>query len=148
MKRGGGGPSSRCPVGLCPLQGHPPPPPPPMLPHRILSCLCSSASSYFFSSFPSVLPLLVSSLLHLLFDSSSSPKYDGTWRGGWPFPPSLSGALLLCGCVITPSFLPPAWCQEWGLRSEPKCLQSAELQTSLQRISLHYSTLIFVIAFF
>lgn len=32
---------------------------------------------------------------------------------------------------ILPS-LPSAWCQVWGLRSVPKCLQSTELQTSLQ----------------
>lgn len=61
--------------------------------------------------------------------------------------------------LVIPSFLlslslpsPPsfsAWCQVWGLRSVPKCLQSTELQTSLQHFfQLDCCDLIFLITFF
>lgn len=85
------------------------------------------------------------------------PEHGINWRGGRSFPPCLSGALFFStpplsdhsqisvpprgsACLsarrhsIPPSLLAPPrpWCQVWGLRSVPKCLQSTELQTSLQ----------------
>lgn len=98
-----------------------------------LSVQASSCRSLFFPPF-----------------SSSSPEHGINWRGGWPFPPCLSGAptpthahpLVIPGSrmPVTPALchsilllcisLPSAWCQVWGLCSVPKCLQSTELQTS------------------
>lgn len=46
------------------------------------------------------------------------------------------------------SLLPSAWCQVWGLRSVPKCLQTTELQTSLQHFfKLDCCGLIFLLLF-
>lgn len=50
-----------------------------------------------------------------------------TMRLCMPLGPALCHSILLSLLAF-----PWPWCQVWGLRSVPKCLQSTELQTSLQ----------------
>lgn len=108
-------------------------------------------------------------LSYFFFLPSSSAEQGITWRGGWPFPPRLSGALSSPPCLsiipgsqylhefspalchsIVPSILPSPWrgvrCGAFALCQSASSLQSSRLPSSTQ-IGLLWFVVFFLIVF-